>query len=67
MLFASLPDPSSPGFPAMFSIVIGFAGTTYGFWRRLPRGEIQWVGFYGAYIGAGLGILIYSAVLISEL
>jgi hypothetical protein len=51
----------------MFSIVAGFAGTTYGFWRRMARAEIQWAGFYGAYVGAGLGFVIYSIVLVIEL
>lgn len=67
MPFASLPDPSSPDFPAIASILMGFAGTSYGFWRRVPRDDIQWAGFCGAYIGVAAGLLLYMMVLLSEL
>jgi hypothetical protein len=67
VLFASLPDPSSPGFPAATSILLGFFGTSYGFWRKQPREEIQWAGFFGAYLGAGFGLSIYLLLLIGEL
>jgi hypothetical protein len=65
--FASLPDPSSPGFPAIASFLMGFVGTSYGFWRGMPRDEVQWAGFFGAYLGVALGLLIYMATLVSEL
>ncbi len=67
MFFASLPDPSSPGFPAALSIMTGFAGASYGFWRQMSRDEIQWAGFFGAYIGVAVGLLFYMAALLSEL
>jgi hypothetical protein len=66
VLFASLPDPSSPGFPAVTSILLGFFGTSYGFWRKQPREEIQW-SFLGAYLGAGFGLSVYLVLLLGEL
>jgi hypothetical protein len=65
--FASLPDPSSPGFPAVISVLVGFAGTSYGFWHGLPRDEIQWAGFFGAYLGVALGLATYLAILVWQL
>jgi hypothetical protein len=59
VLFAGLPDPSSPNFPAVVSILIGFAGTSCGFWLRLSRDEVQWAGFLGAYLGVGVGLVVY--------
>jgi hypothetical protein len=67
VLFANLPDPSSPGFPAVISVLIGFAGSSYGFWRRLPRDEIQWAGFLGAYFGVGFGLVAYLVILLWQL
>ena len=67
MLFAALPDPGSPGFPALLSIMAGFAGTSYGLWRGMPREEVQWFGFFSAYLGVGFGLAIYIVLLLTEL
>lgn len=45
----------------------GFAGTSYGLWRGMPREEIQWAGFFGAYLGVGFGLFIYLVALFGEL
>jgi hypothetical protein len=65
--FASLPDPASPDFPAVVSILMGFAGTSYGFWRQMPRAEVQWAAFFGAYLGVAAGLVLYMTALLSEL
>lgn len=67
MLFASLPNPSSPAFPALISALIGFTGTSYGFWKQMPRDEIQWAGFFCAYVGLAVGLVFYIATLLGEL
>lgn len=67
MLLAGIPDPTSPGTPAVFSIAIGFAATSYGLWRRLPRDEVQWMAFLAAYAGAGLGLITYIVALLVQL
>jgi hypothetical protein len=67
VLFAGLPDPGNPGFPAVVSILMGFSATSYGFWLGLPRDEVQWAGFLGAYIGVGLGLIVYLLKLIVPL
>jgi len=59
VLFADLPDPSSPGFPALVSVLFGFAGTSYAFHLGLPRDDVQWVGFLAAYLGVGFGLTVY--------
>ena len=62
MLFASLPDPSGPGFPAIVSILCGFVGTSVGLSLKLPRDAVQWIGFLSAYFGVGFGLMIYLVV-----
>jgi hypothetical protein len=45
----------------------GFAGTSYGLWRGMPREEVQWFGFFSAYLGVGFGLAIYIVLLLTEL
>lgn len=66
MLFAGLPNPASPGTPAVFSIIAGFVGTTHALVRRMPRDEVQWRAFLTAYAGAGVGLLIYVTAIVVE-
>lgn len=51
----------------MVSILMGFAGTSYGFWRQMPRAEVQWAAFFGAYLGVAAGLVLYMTALLSEL
>lgn len=67
MLVASVPDPSSPGFPAFASILFGFVGTTCALYLGLSRETVRWIGFLSAYFGIGAGLAIYLANLIWKL
>lgn len=67
MLFAGLPNPASPGTPAVFSIMVGFVGTTHALARRMPRDDVQWRAFLAAYAGAGVGLLIYFVAIAIKL
>jgi hypothetical protein len=67
VLVGSLPDPTSPGIIAIASIIAGFLGTSYGLWRGMPRDDVRWIAFSWAYLGVGLGLLIYCGSLIGEL
>ncbi len=67
MLAASLPDPGSPDLPALFSIAAGFVLTAHAFWRGDTRGDVQWAGFKGAFIGAGVGLVVYGFGLLTGL
>lgn len=67
MLVGSLPDPASPGIIAMASIVTGFLGTSYGLWRGMPRDDVRRIAFSSAYLGVGLGLLIYCVSVIIDL
>jgi hypothetical protein len=67
VFFASLPNPASPGTPAVFSIMVGFIGTTHALARRMPRDEVQWRAFLTTYAGAGVGLLIYLVAIAIEL
>lgn len=67
MLVGSLPDPTSPGFIAVASIVAGFLGTTFALWQDKSRDDVRWTAFLSGYLGVGFGLLIYCVSLIIEL
>jgi hypothetical protein len=67
VFLAGLPNPASPDTSAVFSITIGFVGTTHALARRMPRDEVQWHAFIATYAGASLGLLIYLTAIAIEL
>jgi hypothetical protein len=67
VLVASLPDPSSPDFPALVAMVFGFVATADAFWRNAPREDVQWSGFKGVFFGAGVGLFAYGLILVNGL
>jgi uncharacterized membrane protein HdeD (DUF308 family) len=67
VLVGNLPDPTSPGFIAVASIVSGFLGTTFALWQNWSRDDVRWTAFLWGYLGVGFGLLVYCASLIAEL
>lgn len=67
MLAASLPNPSSPDFPAVVAMAFGFAWTAGAFWHEMSRDDVQSAGFCGAFFGAGFGLFIYGLSLVIDL
>lgn len=67
MLASTLPDFGSPNIPAFCSIAFGFVMTARAYWRGAARADVQWAGFEGAFVGAGLGFVVYVFALVAEL
>ncbi|MGH2956871.1 MAG: hypothetical protein ACRDL6_07760 [Solirubrobacterales bacterium] len=66
-LAATVPDPGSQDFPAFSAIVSGALGTGFALARGLAREDVQWYGFLGTFLGAVGGLLLYFALLVTDL
>lgn len=64
---AVLPDPSSPEFPATLASFAGVILIAVGLMLRLPREDVEWLGFLGAFGGAAFGFAIYLFGLVTNL
>jgi hypothetical protein len=67
VLASTLPDFGSPGTPTLVSAAISFVWTAYAFWRGVGREEILWSAFVGAFVGAGIGFVLYWISLVTGL
>jgi len=67
VLASALPDFGSPNSPGLVSFAVCFVFTAAAIRRGVDREEVKWAAFVGAFIGAGIGLLVYSIGLVTGL